>query len=134
MVDRDLRLGPIGQVARYVSDTAAAVPWYRDVLGLPHLFTAGDLAFFDCAGVRLFLSPGEGGADSAPTPSILYFRVDDIQSAVEVLQARGVRFEGAPHLIYTHPDGTQEWMADFRDPDGHPLVLMSQVPAAAGPG
>jgi hypothetical protein len=30
------------------------------VLGLPHLYTYGDLAFFDCGGVRLFLSEGNG--------------------------------------------------------------------------
>jgi catechol 2,3-dioxygenase-like lactoylglutathione lyase family enzyme len=120
-------LGALGQVARHVSDTTAAVAWYRDVLGLPHLFTAGHLAFFDCGGVRLLLSSGEGGDGGAP--SILYFRVDDIHGAADMLAARGVAFEGAPHRIFTHPDGTQEWMAFFRDPDGHLLALMAQVPA-----
>src|SRR5688572_11001166 len=28
--------GPIGQIARSVSDTAASEKWYREVLGLPH--------------------------------------------------------------------------------------------------
>ncbi|MFN0282593.1 MAG: VOC family protein [Kineosporiaceae bacterium] len=139
MTDHDLRLGPIGQVARHVSDTAAAVVWYRDVLGLPHLFTAGHLAFFDCDGVRLFLSSGEGGEGgddgaAAQTPSILYFRVDDIHAAADVLATRGVRFEGEPHRIFTHPDGTQEWMAFFADPDGQLLALMSQVPGAPPAG
>lgn len=119
-----LRLGPIGQVARHVRDTATAVAWYRDVLGLAHLFTAGDLAFFDCDGVRLFLSPFEG---SGGEPSILYFRVPGIHAAVDELTSRGVVFEGAPHRIFTHPDGTEEWMAFFRDPDGHLLAVMSQV-------
>ena len=123
--DGGLRLGPIGQVARPVKDTRAAVAWYRDVLGLTHLFTAGDLAFFDCDGVRLFLSPFEG---SGGEPSVLYFRVPDIHGAVEELTRRGVAFEGAPHRIFTHPDGTEEWMAFLRDVDGHLLALMSQVP------
>ena len=123
--DGALRLGPLGQVARHVKDTGAAVAWYRDVLGLQHLFTAGDLAFFDCGGVRLFLSPFEG---SGGEPSILYFRVPDIHGAVAELTGRGVAFEGAPHRIFTHPDGTEEWMAFLRDLDGHLLALMSQVP------
>jgi methylmalonyl-CoA/ethylmalonyl-CoA epimerase len=38
-----------------------------------------------------------------------------------------VEFRGAPHLIYRHEDGTEEWMAFFDDPDGHPLALMTQV-------
>jgi catechol 2,3-dioxygenase-like lactoylglutathione lyase family enzyme len=124
--DMTLQLGAIGQISRPVSDIAVAVEWYRDVLGLPHLYTFGDLAFFDCAGTRLFLSAnGEAGE-----PSVLYFRVDDIQSAYDELTARGVTFEAAPHLIHKHDSGVEEWMAFFPDPDGHLLALMSQVPPA----
>ena len=39
----------IGQIARTVSDTEASEHWYRDVLGLTHLYTFGTLAFFDWA-------------------------------------------------------------------------------------
>jgi catechol 2,3-dioxygenase-like lactoylglutathione lyase family enzyme len=128
--DGGLRLGPIGQIARHVSNTAASEVWYRDVLRLPHLFTYGDLAFFDCGGVRLLLSQGEGESATGGMvePSILYFRVPDIQGAHDELAERGVTFDGAPHRIFTHPDGTEEWIAFFNDPDGHLLALMSQVP------
>ena len=44
--------GAIGQIARSVTDIAAAERWYRDVLGLTHLYTFGTLAFFDCGGTR----------------------------------------------------------------------------------
>ena len=65
-------LGPIGQIARSVSDAAASEKWYRDVLGLPHLYTFGTLAFFDCGGTRLMLSQDK----AAPRrESILYLRV-----------------------------------------------------------
>ena len=121
----DLALGPIGQVARTVKDIAAARSWYAETLGLTHLYSFGNLAFFDCAGLRLFLSEGEGGA----ADSILYFRVADIRAAQAVLAARGVEFTHAPHLIHTHADGTEEWMAFFRDNEGRPLALMSQVKA-----
>lgn len=124
-----LRLGPIGQIARHVSDVAAAERWYRDVLGLPHLYTFGDLAFFDCGGVRLFLSSGEDGS-AAEEPSVLYFTVPDIRAAHAELTARGVTFRGAPHLIHRHESGVEEWMAFFDDPDGHLLALMAQVPPA----
>lgn len=46
----------IGQIAINVQDVERATAFYRDVLGLPLLFTAGQLAFFDCGGVRLMLS------------------------------------------------------------------------------
>jgi DNA-binding CsgD family transcriptional regulator/catechol 2,3-dioxygenase-like lactoylglutathione lyase family enzyme len=121
--DPGFRLGPLGQIARSVSDVARAEAWYRDVLGLPHLYTFGDLAFFDCGGVRLYL--GLGAADVEP--SVLYFRVADIQAAYSELTARGVVFRGAPHMIHKHASGAEEWMAFFDDPDGHPLALMCQV-------
>lgn len=49
----------IGQIAINVHDTARAVEFYKDALGLKLLFTAGNLAFFDCGGVRLMLSTPE---------------------------------------------------------------------------
>ncbi|PZF81248.1 VOC family protein [Jiangella anatolica] len=121
----DLKLGPIGQIARPTSDIGAAVAWYRDVLGLPHLYTFGDLAFFDCGGTRLFLVAGDEGAGAAA--SVLYFRVDDIHAAHRELTARGVAFTDAPHLIHRHDSGMEEWMAFFADLDGQPLALMAQV-------
>ena len=116
-------LGPVGQIARSVKDIAAARQWYGEVLGLPHLYSFGNLAFFDCDGVRLFLSEGEG----APSESILYFRVPDIRAAHQALQARGVAFTHAPHLIHRHDDGTEEWMAFFADNEGRPLAIMAQA-------
>jgi DNA-binding CsgD family transcriptional regulator/catechol 2,3-dioxygenase-like lactoylglutathione lyase family enzyme len=124
----DLQLGNIGQIARAVKDIGKAETWYRDVLGLPHLYTYGKLAFFDCDGTRLFLEEHS----SIETPglkndSVLYFRVPDINAAASELQSRGVKFVSAPHMIFKHPDGMEEWMAFFEDCDGGLLSIMSQV-------
>lgn len=121
----ELQLGPIGQISRSVRDIKQAEIWYRDVLGLPHLYTFGTLAFFDCGGTRLFLSQNE----AAGPESILYLRVADIAVAYRELQARGIVFASAPHMIHKHGDGTEEWMAFFNDPDARPLAIMSQVKA-----
>jgi len=124
----ELKLGPIGQIARHVNDVAAAEAWFRDVLGMTHLYTfpssAGNLAFFDCGGTRLLLSEeGKPGSEQ----STLYFRVPDIEAAHRQLTARGVEFTDAPHMIFRHPDGTEEWLAFFKDLDGGILGLISQV-------
>lgn len=100
--------------------------WYRDVLGLPELYSFGNLAFYDLGGVRLMLTEEEGELASE---SILYLRVPDIHGAKEELEARGVKFINAPHLIHRHEDGTEEWMAAFEDNEGRPLQLMAQVRA-----
>jgi DNA-binding CsgD family transcriptional regulator/predicted enzyme related to lactoylglutathione lyase len=118
----------IGQISRSVGDIRLAEAWYREVLQLPHLFTTGTFAFFDCGGVRLYLFESE----TAPPPeSIIYFAVADIQRAHDALQERGVEFINAPHLIHRHADGTEEWMAFFKDPEDRPLALMSRVKPAA---
>ncbi len=119
-----LKLGPIGQISRSVQDIQQSESWYRDVLGLTHLYTFGKMAFFDLGGTRLYLTQ-EAASPSAE--SILYLLVPDIQSAHETLKSRDVEFISAPHMIHRHADGTEEWMAFFKDPEGRPLALMSQV-------
>jgi DNA-binding CsgD family transcriptional regulator/catechol 2,3-dioxygenase-like lactoylglutathione lyase family enzyme len=125
----DVKIGAIGQIARSVKDIAAATHWYGEVLGLPHLYSFGNLAFFDCGGVRLFLSEGE--KESAD--SILYFRVEDIGAAQAALESRGVVFTNAPHMIHRHDDGTEEWMAFFADNEDRPLAIMAQVKGSNPP-
>ena len=123
-VETPLNLGPIGQISRSVKDIEQAQAWYGDVLGLRHLSTFGKLAFFDCGGTRLFLTQ-EG--DVSMSESVLYLRVENIETAHETLRSRGVEFINAPHMIHRHADGTEEWMAFFKDPEGRPLAIMSQV-------
>jgi methylmalonyl-CoA/ethylmalonyl-CoA epimerase len=95
------------------------------MLGLPFLFKAPpQLAFFDCAGVRLLLDVPEDKEFDHPG-SILYFTVDDIQQMHQALVARGLRFRKDPHLIARLAD-REVWMAFFDDTEGNTLALMSE--------
>lgn len=122
-----LALGRIGQVSLFVRDVARAEHFYGSTLGLPHLFTFGDLAFFEADGTRLYLHRKD--ADEWKPSSVLYFMVDDIHVAQDRLTAAGTHFTGAPHLIHTHDDGTEEWMTFFDDGEGNTLALMASVGA-----
>lgn len=116
----------LGQVARTVKSVEESRDWYRDVLGLPELYAFPGLAFYDLGGVRLMLTEeGDGSQES-----ILYLRVPDIHASKEELEAKGVNFTHAPHLIHRHEDGTEEWMAFFEDNDGRPLAIMTQARAS----
>jgi len=123
LADSPPSLGALGQIARSVRNVAASEAWYRDVLGLPHLYTFGTMAFFDMAGIRLMLSQVEAAPGSE---SILYFATPDIDATYAQLEARGVLFLNAPHMIHRHADGTEEWMCFFQDPEGRPLALISR--------
>lgn len=119
-----LNLGQIGQIALPVSDVDRAEAFYEKVIGLRRLFRAGDLTFFDCAGVRLLLEKAE---EVTGSPGCLYFRCADIALSVAELETRGAAFTGAPHLIAAMDDHDL-WMAFFQDPDGHTLALMQEAP------
>ena len=125
-------LSTIGQIAMTVADLPRAVAFYRDVLGIRFLFEAPpSLAFFDCGGVRLMLSPPEqaGSAAGQEFASVLYYSVADIQHAAAVLGSRGVVFEQPPHVVARLPHADL-WMAFLRDPDGHLLAIMSEAAKA----
>lgn len=118
-------LQSIGQIAINVRDLARAIAFYRDVLGLKLLFEAPPkLAFFDCGGVRLMLSPAEEPEFDHPS-SVLYFRVERIEEAYRELSGRGADFRDRPHMIAKLPDH-ELWMTFFRDSEGNTLALMME--------
>lgn len=116
-----------------VSDIAASVAWYRDVLGAElYREYGGTSAVFDFNGVWLLVVTG--GEPTADKPDVAFappadpdlvshsftIRVDDCQQAYETLRDRGADFLTPPY------DWGQEIRCFFRDPDGH-LFEISQV-------
>jgi methylmalonyl-CoA/ethylmalonyl-CoA epimerase len=125
VIPQNTALTRIGQIAINAHDVDRATAFYRDVLGLPHLFRAGQLSFFDCGGVRLMLDKAENPEFDHPS-SILYFQVADIQAAYERLKTAGAKFEDTPHLLARMPKHDL-WMTFFRDSESNLLALMSEV-------
>src|SRR5690349_14383340 len=120
-------LTKIGQIAITVHDLPAAIAFYRDVLGMTFLFEAGPrMAFFDCGGIRLLTGLPES-PELDPPASIIYYAVDDIQTAAATLKSRGVSFMTEPHVIARLPHADL-WMAAFRDSSQNILELMSERP------
>ena len=122
--DTSFGLARIGQIAVTVGNLERAVTFYRDTLGMALLFQVPNMAFFDCGGIRLMLGLAEKPGEIFS--SVIYYRVDQIQQAYEVLSSRGVEFEAKPHLIAKMPDHDL-WMAFFRDPDRNLLALMCEL-------
>jgi predicted enzyme related to lactoylglutathione lyase len=126
MPANDFGLSTIGQIAINVHDIDRAVEFYRDKLGMKLLFTAPpSLAFFDCAGIRLMLSPPAKPEFDHPS-SIIYFKVADIQEATRILTERGVEFVEQP--VFVANMGTYDlWLASFSDSENNILAMMSEV-------
>lgn len=117
----------IGQIALTVKDLARSRDFYQNTLGMHFLFETGHLAFFQCGDIRLMISTGEGERPGGGT--ILYFRVEDINSVYDALRGRGVEFVDTPHLIAKMPDHDL-WMVFLKDPDGNVLGVMCELPPA----
>lgn len=118
--------GHISQIARAVENLDRARQFWRGSLGLRELYAFPGLAFYDLGGTRLMLreTASRGPAD------ILYLLVPDIAAAHADLAAKGVRFSAAPHCIHSHPDGSEEWMAFFKDDEDRDLALHAVVQAS----
>ena len=124
---RNISLSEIGQISVNVHDFDRAVAFYKDTLGIKHLFTVpGRMAFFDCGSVGLMLAIPERPDLDHPS-SILYFKVADIDQAREALVSRKVHFETKPMLVA--PMATHDlWLAEFRDSENNVLALMCEKP------
>lgn len=116
------------QAAFTCRDLDRARAFYRDVLGLPLLFEAANMLFFQLEGMRLMVGkeekPGSliGGA-------VIYFDAPDIDALGAALEAKGVNFE-RPAETVQRTETHELKLRAFKDPDGNAIALMGMVPRA----
>ncbi|MGQ0559816.1 MAG: VOC family protein [Sphingosinicella sp.] len=117
-----IRPSHIAQIALPVQDLERAKDFYRERLGLAHLFDAPPgLSFFQCGETRLMMSRPEGTAGS----SILYYAVASAREAYQALAAEGIEFLEEARCI-AKVDGKNVWLAVGRDSEGNLFGLMSE--------
>lgn len=129
----------IDTVAIVVSDRRKAIPWYRDVLGLPVAYIGpnSEDAPPDASGTPedpghwIELGPGrprtrvhlcQMGGRTEPGPTGITFLTDDIRAEYARLRSLGVRFLGPPEAM-----DWGEWLCQFVDPDGNEFDLKQPV-------
>jgi len=124
-------LDRIKQIAIPVNSVEEAKSFYRDTLGLRHLFDAPPaLSFFDCGGLRLMLAgPAAQGKDGDQQHPVLFYDVSDIKKAHETIKSSGATSLEDPHII-ARMNGREIWIAAVSDGQGNTVSLMSDVPEA----
>jgi len=116
----------VAQIMIPIEDFDRGIAFYRDILGIPFLFAAPpQMAFFQCGPVRLLVGVMPPGTQ-AQRGSAIYFQVSDIQAVFASLKANAVAFTADPHMVNRGPK-SELWLAEFNDPDGNQLALMSEV-------
>ena len=121
----------IKQIAVPVRDIKEAARFYREALGLKHLFDAPPaLSFFDCGGVRLMLTgPEAQGKDGEEQHPVLFYDVSDIRKAHAKIRSSGAASIEEPHII-ARMNGREIWISSVSDGQGNVVSLMSEVAEA----
>lgn len=107
-------------------DIDRATKFYTQLLGAKPIavFDPPGFAFFDLAGVRLFL-------DVNSTNTVVYLEVSDVRSQIEAWRSAGIKVSSEPHVVFPDPDGLfdapgNEWLAFIEDSEGNQIGLMSR--------
>ena len=123
MTDPVPQISGVLQLAIPVRDISRATAFYRDSLGLKFLMGVPNMAFFDCGGVRLYLS-GEGSGHQA-TGAFVYFRTPDIDGQLAIFKEKKVVIHQEPHVIARMPDHDL-WLMWIKDSEGNLLGIMEE--------
>ena len=116
-------LSKIAQIGLQTSDIARAKRFYGDALGLPLMFEAGGMAFFDAGGTRLLIGPMFKKEPPSGEVPIYFDSGADWNATVAALESRGVKFAPRAEVVQ-RGDGKEHVFRLFRDPDGNQLALM----------
>jgi catechol 2,3-dioxygenase-like lactoylglutathione lyase family enzyme len=116
-------LAGVAQIALTSADPPALVAWYRDVLGLPVLFEASGMTFFQSGATRLMIGPNHHGASIGGADITVYFEPRDWTAAEASLAQRGVSFTHDAQIVQRAP-GRELALRAFKDPEGHALALL----------
>ena len=110
-----MRVEQVDFVSVPTRDSARAVAWYRDVLGLPvSEFTEGEI---ETPNVTLsFWNPEEQGEKFVPNENGIALRVPDVKAAVEEVRSGGAEVIGIQDSGVCH-------MGFVKDLDGNVLIL-----------
>lgn len=113
------------QVGLSCRDLNRARHFYRDTLGLPLMFEAGNMLFFQLNGLRLMVGLAHD-MDAPIGGSLIYFDAPDIDALAPALEAKGIKFTG-PATTVQETATHRLKLREFFDPDGNALALMGMV-------
>ena len=118
------------QVALTCRDLDRARSFYQDTLGLPLLFEAGHMLFFQLEGLRLMVGLSEKPDRPIGRGTYIYFDAPDVENLAASLKTRGVELIGNTETLQ-RTDTHELKLQFFKDPDGNEIGLMGMVPKAA---
>ncbi len=129
---QNIQINGLHQVAMTTVDLERSIGFYRNVPGLPLIanFDPPGLVFFRVGEIRLCIQKVD---QVEATSSVLYFRVQDINAATVSLKDQSIEPGQDAEVVFRDAQGQfgeagdEEWIAFFRDLDGHLLAFASRT-------
>lgn len=128
-VKTNVKISNLGYVIVYVQDAQAAIPFYRDTLGMKLKLDDGGWVEFETGGTTFCLhSAGEPiTAKSGYGQPMPVFSVEDFHGTVEALKAAGVKLLKGPVQVCEPGPDKVGMSIEFADPDGNILSVFGFV-------
>ncbi len=118
-MQQHVRLSQISAIMLGVRDLHQALAFYEEQLGLKVIMRESQLALLQCGTVMLGLSRGHvHAAPNVTGATEVVFQVETVRAAHRDLTSKGVPFTSEPHQVTP-----TDWVAHFRDVDGHLLSI-----------
>jgi catechol 2,3-dioxygenase-like lactoylglutathione lyase family enzyme len=115
----NIQLSRISAIMLGVRDLPLALDFYNGKLGLTVVMQESQLALLQCGTVMLGLSRGHvRDAPHIAGAAEVVFEVKTVRGGYQALTALGVSFVTEPRQATP-----TDWVAHFRDPDGHLLSI-----------
>lgn len=114
-----IQLSRITAIMLGVRDVAKSLEFYKDKLGLKAVMQEPSLALLQCGSVMLGLSRGHVNlAPHVAGATEVVFAVENVRAAHKALMEEGIVFMSEPRQATP-----TDWVAHFKDPDGHILSV-----------
>jgi catechol 2,3-dioxygenase-like lactoylglutathione lyase family enzyme len=118
-MQQHVQLSQISAIMLGVRDLPLALAFYEEKLGLKVIMQEPQLALLQCGTVMLGLSRGHVHAVPNVTGATeVVFQVENVRAAHRDLTSKGVSFTTEPRQVTP-----TDWVAHFRDIDGHLLSI-----------
>ncbi|CAN5406692.1 VOC family protein [soil metagenome] len=127
-VKANVKISTLGYVIVYVKDTKAAIPFYKDILGMTLKLDDDGWVEFETGATTFCLHRNkELGGECTNGQALPVFSVEDFHGTVEALKTAGVKLLKEPvQVCEAGPDKTG-MSIEFKDPDGNVLSIFGYV-------
>ncbi len=101
----------------YTENLDRLAAFYRDVIGLKQVLDQGICRVFQVSPTGFLGVCNKPGRPLGTKGMVFTFLVEDVEKAYELYKARGIEFDGPPHVS----GGKTVYSCFFRDPEGYLL-------------